>query len=119
MPTFVYVLLPALSAALLIVAEVRDRKARKSGVRGGGIALLPLRWIPVGVTLFAAVAGSIAGGMVEENLRAVLFVTNVAWAFLFLVALTRFLGRTLRTAEAVALAVPVAVLSFLFMGALG
>ncbi|MYR97597.1 MULTISPECIES: hypothetical protein [unclassified Streptomyces] len=57
--------------------------------------------------------------MVEENLRTVLFVANAAWALLFLVALTRFAGRTLRTAEAVALAVPVAVLSFLFMGALG
>lgn len=117
MPTFVYVLLPLLSVALMIAAEVRDRKARKGGARGGGI--LPLGWIPVGVTLFASLVGSIAGALVEENVRTVLFVINMAWALLFLVALTRFIGRELRTAEVLALAVPVAVLSLLFMGALG
>ncbi|MFD3742085.1 MULTISPECIES: hypothetical protein [unclassified Streptomyces] len=118
MPTFVYVLLPFLSVALMIVAEVRDHKARKGGARGRGLALLPLGWIPVGIVVFASLAGSIVGGLVEENLRLVLFVINMSWALLSLIALTRFLGRTLRTAEVLALAVPVAVFSLLFMSAL-
>ncbi|WP_145503044.1 hypothetical protein [Streptomyces sp. CFMR 7] len=118
MPTFVPVLLPALSAVLMAVAGIRDQTARKRGTpvpeqRG----LLPLGWVAVGVTVLAALAGSVAGGLAEENLRPVLLLINAVWGMLALVALTRLLRRTLRTAEALALAVPVAVSALLVMGA--
>ncbi len=118
MPTFVPVLLPALSAVLVAVAGIRDQAARKRGTSPAGErGLLPLGRVAVGVTVLAAPAGSVAGGLAEENLRPVLLVIDAAWGMLALVALTRLLRRTLRTAEALALAVPVAVSAFLVMGA--
>ncbi|POG45432.1 hypothetical protein BV881_21890 [Streptomyces sp. ZL-24] len=119
MPTFVPVLLPALSAVLMAVAGIRDQTARKRGTPppAGERGLLPLGWAATGVTVLAALAGSVAGGLAEENLRPVLLLINAAWGMLALVALTRLFRRTLRTAEALALAVPVAVSAFLVMGA--
>lgn len=118
MSTFVPVLLPALSAAPTAVAGIRDRTARKGGASSvGARGLLPLGWVAAGVTVLAALAGSVAGGLAEENLRPVLLLTNAAWGMLALVSLTRLLRRALRTAEALALAVPVAVSAFLVMGA--
>ncbi|MFJ9688660.1 hypothetical protein ACIRRX_23570 [Streptomyces bacillaris] len=117
MPTFVPVLLPALSAVLMAVAGIRDQTARKRGAPPAGErGLLPLGWVATGVTVLAALAGSVAGGLAEENLSPVLLLVNTVWGMLALVALVRLLRRTLRTAEALALAVPVAVSAFLVMG---
>ncbi|XXZ47991.1 hypothetical protein AAGT00_04040 [Streptomyces cavourensis] len=118
MSTFVPVLLPALSAVLRAAARIRDQTARKRGTSPAGErGLLPLGWVAVGVTVLAAPTGSVAGGLAEENHRPGLLVINAAWGMLALVALTRLLRRTLRTAEAPALAVPVAAPAFLVMGA--
>ena len=114
MPTIIYVVPLILASAMMLVAELRDRRSRgkQDGVEKRGFTK---EWVaPVVSASSGAVIGSSVAVAKSENPHAVLIFFNVSWSLYLIAGLMRLVKKELGIPVCAGIFIVIAAVSFFF-----